>query len=612
MNRRRIALAASVAVALAVAPAGWMPAPARAASAPAPKARTAPQTRAQVPVETFTLDNGMKFLLVRRPEKPTVSAGWVAHVGSSNEHPGMTGISHLFEHMMFKGTHTLGTTNITRDLQIIDEQEKLQEQIRAMDARQRARWRRGEIPDPFDPASRPPELVELQKKFDALVEEQRKLMVKDEFDKIYTAQGATGTNAFTTEDMTVYFVTVPANKLELWFWMESDRLNQPVFREFYSERDVVHEERRLRTESTPTGKFDELFNAMFWESHPYSWPVVGWPSDLKAISKAEADDYFNTYYSPNNLTAALVGNFDIAEVKALAQKYFGRIPRGRREPPDVVTLEMPQIAQKEMDAACDCQPQVQVAYHTVPFRNADSYALEVLSGLLNGDTGRLRKSLILDRKIATTASANEDSRKWAGIFTFTAEAKGDATPQQLQAAWDDEMRKIIDQPIPAEELQKVKNQIAADAYRRLDNPFYLMIQLLVYDGEGDWTYLKDWADKTTAVTADDVKRVAKTYFTEENRSVGLYTRKGGTQAAAMSPEIMALPEEARGMVQAQLQALQTKLTTMNDPKAVQDMLDKLRSQEAGAPDQMKAVFPLFEKALEGRLKELQAPKEGGK
>ena len=612
MNRCRIALAASVAVALAVAPAGWLPAPARAAAAPASKAISAPQARAQVPVETFTLDNGMKFLLVRRPEKPTVSAGWVAHVGSSNEHPGMTGISHLFEHLMFKGTHTLGTTNITRDLQIIDEQEKLQEQIRGMYAQQRARWRRGEIPDPFDPASRPPELVDLEKKFEALVEEQRKLMVKDEFDKIYTAQGATGTNAFTTEDMTVYFVTVPANKLELWFWMESDRLNQPVFREFYSERDVVHEERRLRTESTPTGKFDELFNAMFWESHPYSWPVVGWPSDLRAISKAEADDYFNTYYSPNNLTAALVGNFDIAEVRALAQKYFGRIPRGRKEPPDVVTLEMPQIAPKEMDAECDCQPQVQVAYHTVPFRHVDSYALEVLSGLLNGDTGRLRKSLILDKKIATTASASEDSRKWAGIFTFAAEAKGDAAPQQLEGAWDDEMKKIIDQPIPAVELQKVKNQIAADAYRRLDNPFYLMLQLLVYDGEGDWTYLKDWAEKTTAVTADDVKRVAKKYFTEENRCVGLYTRKGGAQVAAMPPEIMALPEEARPMVQAQLQALQTKLATMNDPKAVQDMLDKLHAQEAGAPDQMKTVFPLFEKALEGRLKELQAPKEGGK
>ena len=169
---------------------------------------------------------------------------------------------------------------------------------------------------------------------------------------MYTKAGGSQMNAFTNQDMTVYFVTVPANKVELWFWMESDRLANPVFREFYSERDVVHEERRLRTESTPTGKFDELFDAMFWESHPYSWPVVGWPSDLKTISKAEADAYFDTYYAPNNITAALVGNFDTAEVKALAQRYFGRLKRGQKPPPDVGTLEMPQLAEKRMRPIC--------------------------------------------------------------------------------------------------------------------------------------------------------------------------------------------------------------------------------------------------------------------
>ena len=227
-------------------------------------------------------------------------------------------------------------------------------------------------------------------------------MVKDEFDKIYTEAGASGMNAFTSNDITVYFITVPANKLELWFWMESERLLRPVFREFYSERDVVHEERRLRTESTPTGEFDELFEAMFWESHPYSWPVVGWPSDLEVYTLAQAKDYFATYYAPGNLTAALVGNFELDEVKDLAERYFGRLPSsGRSVPPDVVTLEMPQLAEKRMDASCDCQPQIEIRYHTVPFRHHDSYALDVLSGLLNGRSGRLYKSLVLDREIAS-------------------------------------------------------------------------------------------------------------------------------------------------------------------------------------------------------------------
>ena len=395
---------------------------------------TGAANEAKVPVETFTLDNGMEFLFVPMPEKTTVSAGWVAHVGSANERPGITGLSHLFEHMMFKGTDTIGTNDAERDLEIIAEQEVIQERIREIYREQRERWRRGEIDDPFDPENRTEEQIELEAQFQALVEEQRALMVKDEFDKIYTESGASGMNAFTTNDMTFYFITVPANKLELWFWMESDRLANPVFREFYSERDVVHEERRLRTESTPTGKFEEQFDAMFWESHPYSWPVIGWPSDLRVISKEQADEYYNTYYSPNNLTAALVGDFDVDEAKALAQKYFGRLERGRREPPDVVTLEVKQLAEKRMNAECDCQPQVEVRYHTVPFRHADTYALDVLAGLLNGRTGRLYKSMVLGEEIASSAFAGQDSSKYAGAFSFGGETKGDATPEQLEQA----------------------------------------------------------------------------------------------------------------------------------------------------------------------------------
>jgi predicted Zn-dependent peptidase len=478
---------------------------------------------AKVPVESFELANGMRFLMVRRPELTTVSAGWVAHVGSSNERPGITGLSHFFEHMMFKGTRTIGTTDISRDLQILDQQETIQDQMRAIYRNQRERYRLGEIDDPYDPAARPPELVELQKKFDALTEEQRKLMVKEEFDKIYTGLGASGMNAFTNEDETVYFITVPANKLELWFWMESDRLLSPVFREFYSERDVVHEERRLRTESTPTGKFDELFDAMFWESHPYTWPVVGWPSDLRSYSMAQAKDYFATYYAPNNVTAALVGNFDPAEARTLAERYFGRL-KPSPPPPDVVTQEMEPLAEKRMVATCDCQPQVELRYHTVPFRHRDSYAIELLAGILNGRSGRLYHSLVLDRGIASDAGASQDSRKLEGLFVLSAEAKGDATPENLETALLEEIRKVQEEPITDRELEKVKNQVTASSYRRLASGFYLLIQLLVYDGLGDWRYINEWADRTLAVTSDDVKRVARKYFEPETRTVGLYYR----------------------------------------------------------------------------------------
>lgn len=558
-------------------------------------------TNAAVPVKSFTLENGMTFLLVDKPELTTVNAGWTAHVGSANERPGMTGISHLFEHMMFKGTRSIGSKDIERDLQILAEQEKIQQRIRELTEIQKQRWRKGEIEDPYDPKLRTPELEQLQEKFDKLAAEQSELMVKNEFDKIYTGEGGSRMNAFTNQDMTVYFITVPANKLELWFWMESDRLAHPVFREFYTERDVVHEERRLRTESTPTGKFQEEFNAMFWESHPYSWPVVGWPSDLRAISKAQADDYFSTYYAPNNVTAVLVGHFDEARVRKLAERYFGRIPRGKVDPAPVVTLEMEQLAEKRMDAECDCQPQIDIEYHTVPFEHKDSYALDVLAGLLNGRTGRLYKSLILDKQIASSARASQNSQKWAGSFSFSAETKGDATPEQLEQAWYAELKRLQVEPVPVEELQKVKNQITASSFRRLESPFFLMIQMLYFDALGDWQYINNWTQKTLAVTAEDVQRVAKKYFTKENRAVGLYYRKAGTQAEEIPPELADLPAPARKGIMAQIK--QIKAST--DIGQLEQGLSAVGQQKEQVPPQFKKAIELIEKTISERIDQLK-------
>jgi predicted Zn-dependent peptidase len=240
----------------------------------------APLAAQKINVSEKRLSNGMDLLVVRREGEATVAGGWVAHVGSSNERPGITGISHLFEHMMFKGTPTIGTKDYRQDVAIIAEQEKVRDQIRQEEAKMRAAYRRGEIDDLLKPENKTPRLRELEKQFDELIAKQRKVLVKNEFDRIYTTAGGSGMNAFTNEDMTGYFVTVPSNKVELWMWMESERLLHPVFREFYAERDVVFEERRLRTEATPLGKYEETFESMFWESHPYNWPVVGWPSDI--------------------------------------------------------------------------------------------------------------------------------------------------------------------------------------------------------------------------------------------------------------------------------------------------------------------------------------------
>ncbi len=573
---------------------------------PAPGVAQSAPTAAAVPVEEFELDNGMRFLLVSRPELTTVAAAWVAHVGSADERPGITGLAHFFEHMMFKGTHTIGTKDIERDLEIIAEQEAVQEKIRAELREQRRRYRLGEIEDPYDPAHRTDTLNALRAEFQELVEEQRELMVKDELDKVYTDGGGTSLNAFTSNDFTVYINQLPANRLELWFWLESDRLLNPVFREFYAERDVVYEERRLRTESTPTGRYDEQADAMFWQSHPYSWPVIGWASDLEVISKSQADEFFATYYAPNNLSAVLVGNFDPAEVRELAERYFGRLAPAERQAPDVVTLEAEQLAEKRMTAECDCQPQLQVRYHAVPFGHGDGYALDVVAGVLNGRTGRLYEQIVEGAELASSASAFYEARKYAGVFNLRAETKGDATPEQLLAAWDGIVAELIAEPVPEDELAKVKNRVSADTYRQLRDPFFLMIQLAIMDALGDWRYLNTVAERTNEVTAEDVQRVAAKYFEPSKRLVSLYYRKEGTEATETPAELEALPPEMRTALMSQAEAI----AQIEDPAQLEMVLQQMEAQSAQVPEEMRPALDWMRGVIEGRLAELQED-EGG-
>jgi len=495
-----------------------------------------PSPAQKVPVIEKHLANGMRLLLVDRHDEPTIAGGWVAHVGSANEKPGMTGIAHLFEHMMFKGTPTIGTSDYEKDLAILNEQEKVRDEMRAEERKLREMYRRGEIDDVLKPENWTPRYRELQAQFKKLVEDERKVIVKNEFDNILSAAGCSGMNAFTSEDMTVYFENVPANKLELWMWMESERILHPVFREFYAERDVVFEERRMRTDSTPLGKFSEQFNAMFWESTPYSWPTVGWPSDIPAISKAQADEFYATFYSPQNITLTLVGDFKPDEVEAMAKKYFERIPRGTKTPPDVATLEVKQMAEKRMLAEADTNPQADILWHTVPFGHKDSYALEILGQILTTRTGRLYKNLVLGSGVATDVWADQGSQKWEGYFNAGGEASDGHKPEEVEREIYDQIEKLKKDEVPAEELQKVKNNFAAAEYRRLSANTPIMMHLVQMDGMGDWREMNEAGPKIQAVTAADVMRVAGKYFAKENRTVAIYTRKAGSAAKELAKE----------------------------------------------------------------------------
>jgi predicted Zn-dependent peptidase len=597
----------------------------------------------QVEVEEFVLPNGMKFLLLPRHEQPnTITAGWVAKVGSVNERPGITGISHFFEHMMFKGTDTIGTRSPERDATIRERQNVVRDRMNELIwGGQYERYFKGEIDDPWDAANDTEELSGLRAELKALMEEQQGranagrieemrsqlgsienaedrarieqaiddleneqetmgTVMKDEFDQVYTRQGGSGMNAFTSNDVTFYFITVPSNKFELWAWMESDRLDDSVFREFWSERDVVHEERRLRTESTPTGIFQEQFQAMFWIASPYQWPVIGWPSDLNSYTYEDALDYWDIYYRPNNLVGVVVGDFEVDEVKPMIEEYFGRLEASDTTPPQVVTLEVPQMAPQRMTATGDVQPQVDIWFQAVPFRHEDRYPLEMLAEVLNGRTGRLYKSMVEGDEIASSASAGVDARKYGGAFTLSAEIKGDSTPEQLEAALLAEIELLKEDLVEAGELQKVRNRVTADSFRRLQQNFFLLLQLGYFEGLGGWEEINEGPARQQAVTPEDIRRVARKYLVPEHSSVATYYRSDN--ATPIDPELAELDPQMQAMVK---QAL-TQIQAETDPDALRMGLQQMEAQAGQAPPQFKPAMDYMLKKVKERIAELEA------
>ena len=584
---RRVTMLALLFAALAATAAGAKPAGAPQAPSPGPE------------VQEYILANGMKLLLVPRHITPSVAAGWVAKVGSANERAGITGISHLFEHMMFKGTTTIGTKDSALDRQLMQEQERVQSGMRAELSALRAAQRRGEIDDMMKPEAKTPRYRELEARFDSLVAAQRANMVKNEFDNLLQRNGGSRINAFTNNDMTFYFENLPANKLELWFWLESDRIANSVFREFCSERDVVNEERRLGVESTPTGKYQEAFDAVFWEASPYNWPVIGWPSDVASLTYGQARDYYALYYAPQNLCAVLVGDFEPRQALALAEKYLGRIPAGPRPAPEMITTEPRQLAEKRFYGEAETNPAVTVRWHTVAAVHRDVPALEVLSGILDGPAGRLRRALVLGDGPATSVRAAQDALKYEGMFEIDAEAKDGRAPEQVETAIYAELDKLQREPVPAEELQGVKNRYLASSYRQLDSNYFLMIRYGRAEATSSWRDAEADDRAVQLVTAEDVQRVAKAYFTKENRAVAVWTRKAGGEAE--DPALAALPPEAKPMIMGSLARLQA----MTEVAQVQAYIGRLDERAGGMPPELKGAMDFLRAKAQARLAELQ-------
>jgi len=461
-------------------------------------------------VSVKTLANGLTVVVVERPEAPVFSFFTHVDVGSDREVPGITGLAHMFEHMAFKGTDTIGTSDYAKEKAAL---EAVEIAYAAYDAERRRNVGRDDK-----------RVAELEKAWKDKIAEADRYVIKNEFGEIVDREGGVGLNAFTNTDETGYFFSFPANRLELWAYLESERYLKPVMREFYKERDVVHEERRMRTESQPVGRLIEQFTAAAFTAHPYGQPVVGWPSDLTTFSASDALEFHRKYYVPSNMTVAVVGDVKAAEVLPIVEKYFGRLPSAPKPTP-LRTVEPPQKAERQVVLKDAAQPFYIEGYHRPAFDNPDDAVYAVLQDLLSsGRTSRLYRALVRDKKIAATASgfSGFPGDKYPGLFAFFGVPTPGHTPEEIQAAMRAEIERLKTEEVSDAELATVKTRTRANLIRRLDSNQGLALQLGNYQArDGDWRELFRDVEQIQKVTKADVKRVANATFQDTNRTVAM-------------------------------------------------------------------------------------------
>ncbi|HZS46562.1 MAG TPA: pitrilysin family protein [Blastocatellia bacterium] len=466
--------------------------------------------------------NGLRLLMVERHDTPVISSHIVFNVGSVDERPGLTGTSHILGHMMFKGTTTIQTTNYEAEIPLMQEMDGIYAQIRVLlDKRTNSTFTEADAA----------KVKELRAQIDALQEQEKKYTVQNDLDVITAKRGFNGLNASTGNDTTQYVETFPSNQLEVWAYFESERIHHPVFREFYSEKDVVMEERRLSTDNVPQGRLQEAFEATAFTAHPYHEPVVGWMTDLDTVTRQQVADYFKTYYAPNNTTIVLVGDLNPDEVIKLIEKYFGSIP-SQTPPEGVHVVEPEQHGERRVTVKFDASPSLLIGWHVPNVLHPDGATLSVISSILtSGRTGRLFKGLVLDQQIASNVASNYGTTKYPTMFRLSGAPRNQKSLEDLEKALLAEIDKLKKEPISDEELQKVRNQIDANFARGLESNAGLASALgtsaVVL---GDWHQILTLNERRRAVTAADIQRVAQKYFTTDNLTVAYLVRESNGPA----------------------------------------------------------------------------------
>lgn len=471
-------------------------------------------------VTVKTLANGLTVVVCERPEAPVFSFFTHVDVGADREVPGITGLAHMFEHMAFKGTDKIGTKNYAEEKVALENEEKA---YLAYDHERRKEVGRDDK-----------KAADLEKAWKDTIAAEQKYVETNEFGRIVEEHGGQGLNAFTTNEETSYFYSFPSNQVELWAYLESERFLHPVLREFYKERDVVHEERRLN-ESQAFGRLLEQFAATAYVAHPYGQPVVGWPSDLESFSRTDAEAYYKKYYVPASMVVTVVGDVKASEVLAMVEKYFGRLP-AQPKPDPLRTIEPKQNAERIVILHETAQPIFIEGYHKPSARDKDDAVYEALADLMsNGRTSRLYRSLIRDKKIAAVSAGfnNYPGSKYPSLFVFYAISTPGHTPQEIENAIHAEIDRVKNEDITDDELQMIRVRAKANLIRSLGSNDGLAFQLgNAQSLYGDWREVFRHVDEIEQVSKADIRRVADATFVESNRTIAMIESTQLAQAPA--------------------------------------------------------------------------------
>jgi predicted Zn-dependent peptidase len=457
-------------------------------------------------ISEFTLDNGMKFIVLERHQAPVVSFMIYADVGAVNETDGRTGVAHYLEHLAFKGTSQIGTKDYAAEQQLFAEMDTVFAKLMAAEK-----------------AGDEAAATQLKAELEALKQQAASYVEQNKYGQIIDQAGGVGLNATTSSDATRYFYSLPSNKLELWMSLESERFLDPVFREFFEEKNVILEERRMRVDNSPIGMMVEEFLEASFENHPYRRPVIGYEEDLYVTSRDDIKVFYDTYYGPENLTAVVVGDVDPAEVERLATIYFGRY-EPRPEPPELVFDEPTQTKPREFTLTLDSEPWYLEGYHRPSILDPDHVVYGMIDSLLvGGRTSRLYKTLVDERQVALNVGSLNGfpGDKYENIFLLYGLTAPGHTPEEIADLFAQELQRLQQEPVDQEELDRVKTQAKAGLLRSLDSNSGMAALLAEYEAKtGSWQNVFENLQAIEAVSAEDVQRVAQELFQPTNRTVG--------------------------------------------------------------------------------------------